>query len=137
MKRFLILLMILPLLAGCLTEADQGNEANQLVTAAHQAIKSNNWDQVTPLYDDEFLKAHSLTAWKQQVAELTAPLGKITNIKPTFEQHDPRFGGDFYLYGFILQFEHGSISETLTVYKAVNKEHMTISGHILKLKRHP
>jgi len=137
MKQLLILMMMLPFLSGCLTEADQGNEANELVTTAHQAIKNNNLDTVIPLYDMAFLKTNPADTWKRQVAELTAPMGKLINIKPTFEQHDPRFGGDFYLYGFILQFEHGSISETLTIYKAVNKEHMTISGHILKLKRHP
>jgi len=138
MKRFFLpLLLLLPLLSGCLTEADQGDEANLLVTSAHQVFKDHNWDNVMPLYDAEFLKVHSPESWKSEVTAMAAPLGKLINIKPTFEQHDPRFGGDFYLYGFILQFEHGSISETLTIYKAVNKEHMTISGHNLKLKRHP
>ncbi|MDQ6993571.1 MAG: hypothetical protein Q9M31_08845 [Mariprofundus sp.] len=137
MKKILILLMLLPFLSGCLNQANQGNEANKLVSTAHEAIQTNHWDKVIPLYDQAFLKLHQPAAWKKEVTLLTAPLGKLTNIKPTFEQHDPRFGGDFYLYGFILQFEHGSITETLTIYKAVNKEHMTISGHILKIKRHP
>lgn len=137
MKRLLTLIFacLLPLLSGCLTQADQGAEANKLVTAVHQSFQDGDWDRLLPLYDEQFIKTHPTEKWKQQLTSLTQPMGKLINIKPTFEQHDPRFGGDFYLYGFILQFEKGSISETITIYKAVNAEKMTISGHELRVKR--
>ena len=136
MKRILILLMLLPMLSGCPGQADHGDEANKLVTAAHQAIITKDWHSVIPLYDKEFLSTHSPAAWERQVTEMTAPMGKLNNIKSTFERYDPRVSGDYYQYGFILQFEHGSISETLTVYKASDKDPMTISGHNLKILRH-
>ena len=139
MKQFFTILLLLPtlLLGGCLTEANQGDEAAKIVTAVHDAFKTGNWDKVMPLYEDQFLHLHPAAAWQASMRSLTAPLGALKNIKPTFQQKDPRFRGDFYLYGYLLQFEHGSVSETLTIYKGVDKDHMTISGHQLKLKRHP
>lgn len=136
LTRIYTLFLAAVLLSGCLTEANQGNEASEIVATVHQGFKSGNWDTVMPLYDELFYKTHPLSQWKRKLNELTQPLGALKNIKPTFQQNDPRFRGDFYLYGFLLQFERGSISETLTIYKGLDKERMTISGHQLKLKRH-
>jgi len=134
----LFALILLPLiLGGCMTEANQSDEAGQIVATVHKGFESRNWDAVMPLYDELFYKQHPHNRWRQHLEEITRPLGALKQIKPTFQQNDPRFRGDFYLYGFLLQFEHGSISETLTIYKGLDKDHMTISGHQLKLKRHP
>ncbi len=136
MRRLWFALLLLPLLGGCLTEANQGDEANTIVTTVHQAFKSGNWDAAIKLYDEAFLTTHSADAWRQKMIKLGSELGALKHVKPTFSQKDPRFRGDFYIYGFLLQFEHGSLSETLTIYKGVDKKRMTITGHDLKLKRH-
>jgi len=140
MKHFLTRLLILPLfltlLTGCLTEANQGEEAGQIVSAVHKGFQTGVWDAVMPLYDEQFYKIHPKSSWQQKMTSLIQPLGALKNIKSTFQHKDPRFRGDFYLYGFLLHFEKGTISETLTIYKGVDKERMTISGHQLKLKRH-
>lgn len=136
MKRLFITLLLLPLLSGCLTEANQGEEANQIVTTVHRAFQSGDWQQVMPLYDEHFLKTHTAQQWQKHLTTMLQPLGALKNIKPTFQHKDPRFRGDFYIYGFLLQFEHGSISETLTIYKGVDKDRMTITGHDLKLRKH-
>ncbi|MDQ6982419.1 MAG: hypothetical protein Q9M08_05365 [Mariprofundus sp.] len=139
MKRFLARILLFPLLlvliSGCLTEANQGAEAGQIVSTVHKGFQTGVWDAVMPLYDEQFLRVHPASTWQQKMTSLTKPLGKLTNIKSTFQHNDPRFRGDFYLYGFLLHFEHGTISETLTIYKGVDKDRMTISGHQLKLKK--
>jgi len=139
MKRFFARILLLPLLlallTGCLTEANQGDEAGQIVTVVHKGFQTGAWDAVMPLYDEQFLRVHPANTWQQKMTTLIQPLGKLTNIKSTFQHKDPRFRGDFYLYGFLLHFEHGTISETLTIYKGVDKYRMTISGHQLKLKK--
>ncbi len=139
MTRFLariLLLSLLPvLLAGCLTEANQEVEAGQIVSTVHKGFQTGVWDKVMPLYDKQFLRIHPASIWQQKMTSLIQPLGKLTSIKSTFQHKDPRFRGDFYLYGFLLHFEHGTISETLTIYKGVDKDRMTISGHQLKLKK--
>jgi len=140
MKRFFTGIILAPLLlvllTGCLTEANQGEEAGQIVSTVHKGFQSGNWDAIMPLYDEQFYKMHPKSSWQQKLTQLTGPLGALKNIKSTFLHKDPRFRGDFYLYGFLLQFERGTISETLTIYKGVDKDRMTISGHPLKLKRH-
>jgi len=140
MKRFftgiLLFPFILTLLTGCLTEANQGDEAGQIVSTVHKGFQTGNWVDVMPLYDKQFYKMHPLDSWQKKMTALIQPLGALKNIKPTFQHKDPRFRGDFYLYGFLLHFEKGTISETLTIYKGVDKERMTISGHQLKLKKH-
>jgi len=139
MKRFFARLLLLPLLlsmlAGCLIEANQGEEAGQIVSTVHKGFQSGDWTDVMPLYDEQFLRIHRPKAWQQKMTALIKPLGVLKNIKATFQHNDPRFRGDFYLYGFLLHFEKGTISETLTIYKGVDKERMTISGHQLRLKR--
>ncbi len=140
MKHFFARLLLLPLLlsmlAGCLFEADQGEQANQVISTVHKGFQTDNWQDVMPLYDDQFLRIHQLHAWQQKMTALTKPLGALKNIKSTFKHYDPRLGGVFYLYGFLLHFEHGTIAETLTIYKDADKEHMTISGHELRLRKH-
>jgi len=141
MKRFFARLLLLPLLlsmlGGCLIEANQGEEAGQIVSTVHKGFQTGNWQDVMPLYDEQFLRIHRPKAWQKKMTTLIKPLGALKNIKSTFQHNDPRFRGDFYLYGFLLQFENGTISETLTIYKGVDKERMTISGHELRLKRRP
>jgi len=136
LARIFLLSLLLPLLTGCLTEANQEDEAGQIVSTVHQGFQTGSWDKVMPLYDEQFLRIHPAATWQQKMTSLIQPLGALTSIKSTFLHKDPRFRGDFYLYGFLLHFEHGTISETLTIYKGVDKERMTISGHQLKLKRH-
>ncbi len=141
MKRFFARLLLLPLLlftlAGCLIEANQGEEADQIVSTVHKGFQTGDWQDVMPLYDEQFLRIHRPKAWQQKMTALIKPLGALKNIKSTFQHNDPRFRGDFYLYGFLLQFENGTISETLTIYKGVDKDRMTISGHELRLKKKP
>jgi len=140
MKRSLLTFLLLSLfpiiLGGCLNEANQENDADHMVGIVHQGFKTGEWDAIMPLYDKSFLKLHPASVWKNKLLRLTKPLGALKNIKSTFLHKDPRFRGDFYIYGFLLQFEHGTISETLTMLKNVDQDKMTISGHQLRLKKH-
>lgn len=135
-KPLLLSLLLFSMLSGCLIEANQSEEANQIVSTVHKGFQTGDWTDVMPLYDEKFLSIHGSKAWPQKMTALIKPLGALKNIKSTFQHSDPRFRGDFYLYGFLLQFENGTISETLIIYKGVDKDRMTISGHQLKLKKH-
>ncbi|RMG92473.1 MAG: hypothetical protein D6703_01800 [Zetaproteobacteria bacterium] len=131
--RFRFLAIMLALLqAGCLTQASHQQEAEQLVKQLHQAMQQQAWDQIMPLYDQQFLKAHPEKLWRQTLASLPERYGQLKTIKPTFQQKDPRFRGDFYIFGYLLKFEHGSIRETITVFKPVDSDELSITGHMLK-----
>ena len=136
MKRLILSILLLPLLSGCLTQANQGAEAAQIVKTVHQAFRDRNWDLIMPLYDKKFLELHSEKQWREDLQKMTADIGALKAVKSTFQQKDPRFGGDFYLYGFLLQYERATISETLTIYQGINADRLTISGHILKTRKH-
>ncbi|HKI62547.1 MAG TPA: hypothetical protein VKA31_09660 [Mariprofundaceae bacterium] len=129
-------MLLLPILSGCLTQANQGKEAGQIVNTVHQAFHDRNWDLILPLYNKKFFEARSEKQWRDKLQKMTTGIGALKAVKPTFQQKDPRFGGDFYLYGFLLQYEKATISETLTIYKGINEDRMTISGHILKIRGH-
>jgi len=139
MKHFFARLLLLPLLlamlAGCFFEADQSEEANQIISAVHKGMQTGNWQDVMPLYDAKFLRIHQPKAWQKKMTALIKPLGTLKSIKAIFEHYDPRLGGIFYTYGFLLHFEHGTITETLTLFKDGDKKQMTISGHELRLNK--
>ncbi|MDX8391782.1 MAG: hypothetical protein R8K53_04345 [Mariprofundaceae bacterium] len=122
------------LLAGCLTQANQQGEANKIVAKMHVAVQAGDWDSALALYGDDFFAGHGKAAWRQTLASLPVRLGKLTEIKPIFAQKDPRFGGDFYIYGFRLVFERGILHETLTIFTGLERDKMMVTGHLLKLK---
>ena len=130
MRRLLFAACIL--LSGCLAQADQQQEAQALVEKLHTAMSQQDWDAATSLYDKRFLATHPPRAWRAQLQELFAKQGKIVDIKPTFQQKDPRFGGEFYIFGYRLKCEHGTVKETITVFHPVDGDTLTITGHLLK-----
>ncbi len=136
MKRLLFVLPLLLMLAGCLTQADQEEEAGKIVEQVHQAFASGDWDSILPLYDKKFFADKSPESWKQQLDDMRARLGKLRNIEPTFQQKDPRFSGEYYLFGSLLRFEHGNLRETLTIFRGINADRLVISGHLLKMRMH-
>jgi len=136
LKRILLTLFLLPFLSGCLTQANNEGEAELIVKTVHQAFSDRNWDLMMPLYDKKFFEQQSEKQWREHLQKLTADLGPLKAVKSTFQQKDPRFGGDFYLFGYQLKYKLATISETLTLYQGINAEHITISGHILKINKH-
>jgi len=135
-KLLLFPLLLLSMLSGCLIAANQSEEAGKIVSTVHKGFQTGDFTDVMPLYGKNFLRIHSARAWQEKMTALIKPLGALKNIKATFQHNDPRLRGDYYLYGFLLHFEKGTISETLIIYKGVDRKRMTISGHELKLKKH-
>jgi len=127
-------LCIALLLAGCLTQANQQDEADKVAQQMHTAVQSQNLDAAMALYGNIFFTGHDKAAWRDKLAALHERFGALHEIKPGFFQKDPRFSGDFYIYGFKLFFERGVVHETLTVFKGINQEGMTVTGHLFKLK---
>ncbi|MDQ6988158.1 MAG: hypothetical protein Q9M25_10180 [Mariprofundaceae bacterium] len=122
------------LLAGCLTQANQQGEADKIVAKMHAAIQTGDWDSALALYGDDFFAGRGKENWRETLASMPVRLGKLVEIKPSFAQKDPRFGGDFYIYGFRLFFERGVVRETLTVFTGLERKKMLVTGHLLKLK---
>lgn len=135
MKKYIAAILLLPLLSGCLTQANQSTEAEQIVNQVHQAFRDHHWDTVLPLYDKKFFQSRSKEQWQETLQQMTKNLGALKKVQPTFQQKDPRFGGDFYLFGSLLKFERGTVSETLTIYQGIDADRMTISGHLLKPRK--
>jgi len=139
LKKIILAFACLLFLTSCLTQANQQEQADQLVKRAHQAFSQQQWETLLPLYHDDFFAMHPKEAWQQELQQTTSGMGALQHIEPTFRQKDPRFGGDFYLYGFVLQYEHGLIHETLTIYQSIEYETLSIAGHMLKAQKkvHP
>jgi len=122
-------------MGGCITEANQQGEANQIVKKMHMAMQTEDWDTALGLYDQSFFEGHDKSAWRALLASIPQRFGKLKAIKKSFAQKDPRYSGEFYIYGFKLIFERGAVHETVTVFQSVKRdEKMTITGHLFKYK---
>ena len=134
MKRLLISLLLLPpLLFGCsMYNASNQSEADKMVGQYHEALKAKQWDTLLALYDPAFSKEHDRHAWQQELNTLFDQYGALNEIRQTFSQKDPRFRGDYYIYGYRLAFDKAMISETITVFKGLETDKLTIAGHILE-----
>jgi len=123
------------LLTGCITQADQQGEANQMVQQLHSAIQHHQWADAAKLYDPEYFKQHSQQQWQLQFENTFKKLGDITQFAITSQQKDPRFGGDFYIYIISASHSGGSVShETITILKPLDDKPMMITGYQFKAK---
>lgn len=137
MKRLLPILLILPLflLSSCMYDAADQGSASKIVQQWHEAYKNGNWEQVLAPYDKTFFKEQTKDEWLKHLHSFTERFGPLKDIHPVFEQKDPRFRGDYYVYGFTLIFDHGRADETVTVFKALEKDNLVIAGHIIRDKQ--
>lgn len=119
-------------LSGCLYDASQQQEASEVVQQLHDAaFKSHDLDKALAMYDASFFKEHAKDAWRQKLASISKGYGALKEVHPLFQQKDPRFRGDYYIFGNRLVFENGTLKETITVLKAIESDHLTIAGHLL------
>jgi len=125
---------MLLLLAGCLTQANQQQEASQIAKQMHAAMQAKDWDAAMGLYGKEFFKGHSRESWKGKLAAMPTRFGELREITESFAQKDPRFGGDFYIYGFKLTYERGVVKETLTIFKKNESDKLVVTGQLFKHK---
>jgi len=121
---------------ACMYDAANKPEADQLVARYHTALKAGNWDAVLALYNPAFFKELSREAWRAKLLEQRKKYGTLQHIRETYMQKDPRYSGDFYIYGYTLIFERGTVAETLTIFKGLQDDTLTIMGHTLKTKKH-
>jgi hypothetical protein len=139
MKRITTLLALLLLLAfaltGCISGGDQTDQTDNIISTVHKGFQSGNWDPLMPLYSEKFLRSHAPDQWRKRLSELTRPLGTLKHIKSTFQQNNPRLGGVVSYYGFQLQFEHGTVAETLILFNNSDKQQVRITGHELRITR--
>jgi len=138
MKRLftLSIALLLLLLSGCMYDAADEGQASRIVDQWHAAFKAKEWDKAFALYDKSFLAEHPREAWQQHLAQLTDRFGALKDIRPTFQQKDPRFRGDYYMFGFVLVFEKGTATETVTVFKGIENDKLTIAGQMIQPKSH-
>ncbi|MDX8408825.1 MAG: hypothetical protein R8J84_02090 [Mariprofundales bacterium] len=130
--RKLLLLACLWILSGCLYSAGHQQAADQLVTKLHQVIQQEAWNELPPFYDASFLQQNPAKILAKQWQNRIKKYGKVTKITLQSQQKDPRILGEYYLYSFILLFEHGVASETITVFKPERKEQLIITGHRIR-----
>lgn len=133
LKFAVIILITLPL-SGCFTQADQQKQALELVEIAHNAIQSKDWAPLMSHYSDDFFLQHNKEEWLSQLQTTFEKGGKLNAIKQTFNQKNPRLSGDFYIYGYSLQFEHMITQETITIFKGIDDDKLSITGHIFKTR---
>lgn len=132
MKKLFLLLLLLPLLfSGCSYEAGNQAGADQLVNDYHQAFKADDWETLLTLYNDSFFQTHSKESWQSTMAALITRFGPVREFRQMYTQKDPRYRGDYYIYGYRIVFEHGSATETLTVFQGIEEKKLTIAGHVI------
>lgn len=125
------------LLSGCVTQADQQQEADKIISKLHQAIQQKQWDTATQLFNPDFFKTGSKQQWQRHLNSLQNKLGKITDFHISSKSKDPRFGGDFYIYITSVRHEHGFSHETVTVFKSLDDKPLAISGYLIKAAGNP
>ncbi|PCI42711.1 MAG: hypothetical protein COB41_09080 [Proteobacteria bacterium] len=124
-------------LSGCITQADQQQEADKIINDLHQAIQQKQWDAATQLFNPDFFKTEPKKHWQQQFGLLQEKLGEITGFHIASKSKDPRFGGDFYIYIISVRHEHGFSHETVTLFKSLDDKPLAISGYQIKAQRNP
>jgi len=135
LTRFYIIFAALFLLSGCLTQADQQQEADQLVNKLHQSIQQKKWDVAEQLFNPKFFKTESKRHWQQKLNTLQSKLGKIISFQIVSKSKDPRFSGDFYIYITSIRHEHGFSHETITIIKSLDDKPLAISGYLIKAQK--
>jgi len=133
--RFYLIFATLFLLSGCLTQADQQQEADQIINKLHQAIQEKQWDTAAQLFNPDFFKTESKRHWQQKLNTLQSKLGKIINFQIVSKSKDPRFGGDFYIYITSIRHEHGFSHETVTIIKSLDDKPLAIAGYLIKAQK--
>jgi hypothetical protein len=123
-------------MTGCLYDANNQSEADQLVNRYHTLLKAGDVDGILALYNDVFFAEHNRKAWRAALLKQQKEYGVLQQVRQVYTQKDPRFRGDYYIYGYTLVFEHGKVSETITVFKGIEDDTLTIAGHTLKVKKH-
>lgn len=124
-------------LSGCITQADQQQEADQIIHKLHQAIQQKNWDAATQLFNPSFFKTEPKKHWQQQFNALQSKLGAITSFHTVSKSKDPRFGGDFYIYIISVRHEHGFSHETVTIFKSLDDRPLAVAGYLIKAQKNP
>lgn len=139
MKRLCTLLLVLPLLFtlnGCMYDSSKEVQAEQIVKEWHTAFKAKDWKSAFALYDKSFYKDHPKDAWQTELKSLLKTYGALKEVRPTFKQKNARLRGDYYIFGFHMIFEKGSAAETITVFRALESDKLTIAGQIIQPKGH-
>jgi len=132
-KRLLITLLLLPVMAGCsIYSASDQSEADKLVTRYHQAFKAGDWDTLLSLYSPAFFKAQSNDEWRHKLMGLHSQYGALKEVRRSYAQKDSRYRGDYYIYGYRLIFAKGAVNETITIFKGIENDKLTIAGHVFK-----
>jgi len=130
--RFLLGFIIAAILSGCITQADQQQQAEQILNKLHTAIQQQQWDTATKLFNPEFFKTEPKTHWQNHLKEIQNSLGKMTAFSIVSQTKDPRFAGDFYIYIVSVKHEHGFSHETVTIFKSLDDQPMMVSGYQIK-----
>ncbi|WP_238701091.1 hypothetical protein [Mariprofundus erugo] len=132
MKKLFALLMLLPLFfTACSYEAADQGGADQLVNRYHEAYKTGDWETLLACYDESFFQTHSRNAWQSTLTALTERFGPIREFHQMYSQKDPRYRGDYYMYGYRILFDHGSATETLTIFQGIEEKKLAIAGHVI------
>ncbi len=133
--RLKLIFITLFFLSGCITQADQQQQADQVIKQLHQAIQQKQWDTAMQLFNPDFFKTEPKNHWKKQFNALQDKLGNIISFHTISKSKDPRFGGDFYIYIISVRHEHGFSHETVTLIKSIDDTPLTISGYQIKAQK--
>jgi len=83
-------------------------------------------------YATAFIDTHSKDKWKEKWLGMIQNLGEVRQFRPLYSQKDARYRGDYYMYGYMVDFERGKAKETITIFKGIEQDEISIVGHVIQ-----
>ncbi|WP_018294529.1 hypothetical protein [Mariprofundus ferrooxydans] len=125
--------VVLPMLLGaCSYAANEQPAADKVVERLHQTVRNHDFDAMLELYNESFFEAYDRRAWQKKWQGFEQQLGALEEVRPIFSQNDARYRGDYYIYGFMLVFARGKLRETISVFKGIEGDKLSIMGHVVE-----
>ncbi|MDX8398181.1 MAG: hypothetical protein R8K49_07685 [Mariprofundaceae bacterium] len=135
--RLFITFLALIGLSSCLTQADQQAQADKIISEFHQAIQLKQWDAASQFIEPSYFKQKPKKHWQNYLNQIQVQLGDIESFNIISKSKDPRFGGDFYIYIVSIKHKHGFSHETVTIFQSLDKDTLSITGHLTKTQGQP
>ncbi len=139
MNRFkhLISAAILLVIGACsLNEGVSTEDAKKIAEKYMLAMQAEDYKAAFAYYGKRFFNSLPREAWQERIAEVHTKLGKTTGYKLNHEHSDLRYSGSFFVFQYIVDYEHGRTKETLTLVKELDSdEGLKIFAHKIESKQ--
>lgn len=133
MKRVCMAVLLI-VLGACSAAPPHKDEASVMVNNLYAALQQQHWDEALSMYGKQFYAGHSRDMWMKKLESIQQKLGSMQGRTLIFEQKDPRFHYDVYVFSYRVKYTKGETTDVITIFQDVNGGELTIVGHKIKTK---